>query len=394
MSFSRSIGSAKYTEARFPKNPKYEHIKRKLDTGHSVTKYMERLADIKKNYRYQKDEIFKRLKVETLAQLILQVSIISDQSESDEIESQVTEESLSLASESDTQSPSEESSKASSPLCSPAVEDSDVCSTERSLLISVINGVGEMDLKLKDDNLGIKAVYKNMPPEKPCPDCPYLLLDLRDREEFDSCHIISAHSFPSVMLLRTMNPFTKEILEYKNRPGKIIIIYDEDERIAVQAATSMCQRGIDNLFMLSGGLKVVAQTFPEGMTTGTFPASCWASPPTSRRKKSTAPPPPPQRQPAAAETRCWFTEDELVKIQERLDKLLPYSNSSSKTISVRKKPDLSTCVYRSMFSCVFSCVHQLDVQLSDVSEAQHQSPEDTVEIERQSRPGWKRRLLQ
>uniref|UniRef100_H2V3L5 Centrosomal protein 41 n=1 Tax=Takifugu rubripes TaxID=31033 RepID=H2V3L5_TAKRU len=323
MSFSRSIGSAKYTEARFPKNPKYEHIKRKLDT----------------DYRYQKDEIFKRLKVETLAQLffipnlflnqILQVSIISDQSESDEIESQVTEESLSLASESDTQSPSEESSKASSPLCSPAVEDSDVCSTERSLLISVINGVGEMDLKLKDDNLGIKAVYKNMPPEKPCPDCPYLLLDLRDREEFDSCHIIS-------------------------------------------------------------GLKVVAQTFPEGMTTGTFPASCWASPPTSRRKKSAAPPP--RRQPAAAETRCWFTEDELVKIQERLDKLLPYSNSSSKTISVRKKPDLSTCVYRSMFSCVFS--HQLDVQLSDVSEAQHQSPEDTVEIERQSRPGWKRRLLQ
>ncbi|XP_029690090.1 centrosomal protein of 41 kDa-like [Takifugu rubripes] len=288
-------------------------------------------------------------------------------------------ESLSLASESDTQSPSEESSKASSPLCSPAVEDSDVCSTERSLLISVINGVGEMDLKLKDDNLGIKAVYKNMPPEKPCPDCPYLLLDLRDREEFDSCHIISAHSFPSVMLLRTMNPFTKEILEYKNRPGKIIIIYDEDKRIAVQAATSMCQRGIDNLFMLSGGLKVVAQTFPEGMTTGTFPASCWASPPTSRRKKSAAPPP--QRQPAAAETRCWFTEDELVKIQERLDKLLPYSNSS------RCSRVCSRVLWRH-----FS--HQLDVQLSDISEALHQSPEDTLEIERQSRPGWKRRLLQ
>lgn len=56
---------------------------------------------------------------------------------------------------------------------------------------SVIHGVGEMDLKLKDGNLGIKAVDRNMPREKPCPDCPYLLLDLRDREEFDSCHIIS-----------------------------------------------------------------------------------------------------------------------------------------------------------------------------------------------------------
>lgn len=77
---------------------------------------------------------------------------------------------------------------------------------------SVINGVGEMDLKLKDDNLGIKAVYKNMPPEKPCPDCPYLLLDLRDREEFDSCHIISGmrHSLD-------VGSF-KQVLIFKNDP--------------------------------------------------------------------------------------------------------------------------------------------------------------------------------
>uniref|UniRef100_A0A674N5D1 Centrosomal protein 41 n=1 Tax=Takifugu rubripes TaxID=31033 RepID=A0A674N5D1_TAKRU len=291
-----------------------------------------------------------RLEVTHLDQLflnqILQVSIISDQSESDEIESQVTEGNINFL---NVDFIAVEMNlflevAANQVLWNPVRQQRSLHAVANSCFAfgSVINGVGEMDLKLKDDNLGIKAVYKNMPPEKPCPDCPYLLLDLRDREEFDSCHIISAHSFPSVMLLRTMNPFTKEILEYKNRPGKIIIIYDEDKRIAVQAATSMCQRGIDNLFMLSGGLKVVAQTFPEGMTTGTFPASCWASPPTSRRKKSAAPPP--QRQPAAAETRCWFTEDELVKIQERLDKLLPYSNSSSKTISVRKKPDLSTCV--------------------------------------------------
>lgn len=39
----------------------------------------------------------------------------------------------------------------------------------------------------------------------------------------------------------------------KNASGKIIIVYDEDERIASQAATTMCQRGFENLFMLSGG---------------------------------------------------------------------------------------------------------------------------------------------
>lgn len=103
------------------------------------------------------------------------------------------------------------------------------------------------------------------------------------------------------MLSRTMNPYTKEVQEYvslntkylkhlpvlffsesffftcnktsvkvflrptsdltelnpqtvqKNAAGKIIIVYDEDERIARQAATIMCERGIENLFMLSGG---------------------------------------------------------------------------------------------------------------------------------------------
>lgn len=39
----------------------------------------------------------------------------------------------------------------------------------------------------------------------------------------------------------------------KNAAGRIIIVYDEDERTAGQAATAMCQRGFDNLFLLSGG---------------------------------------------------------------------------------------------------------------------------------------------
>lgn len=88
-----------------------------------------------------------------------------------------------------------------------------------------------------------------------------------------------------------MNPYGKEVLEYvsltvfsqarsqklvevltvltvgptltctlqKNAAGKIIIVYDEDERIASQAATTMCQRGFENLFMLSGGPSALAE---------------------------------------------------------------------------------------------------------------------------------------
>ena len=38
-----------------------------------------------------------------------------------------------------------------------------------------------------------------------------------------------------------------------NKSGKIIILYDNNERIASQAATVFVQRGVDNVFLLSGG---------------------------------------------------------------------------------------------------------------------------------------------
>ena len=40
----------------------------------------------------------------------------------------------------------------------------------------------------------------------------------------------------------------------KNKPGRIIVLYDEDERIAPQAATTFVQRDVDNVFILSGGV--------------------------------------------------------------------------------------------------------------------------------------------
>jgi len=39
----------------------------------------------------------------------------------------------------------------------------------------------------------------------------------------------------------------------KNREGKIIVLYDEDEKIAPIAASTLVQRGYDNVFLLSGG---------------------------------------------------------------------------------------------------------------------------------------------
>lgn len=75
------------------------------------------------------------------------------------------------------------------------------------------------------------------------------------------------------------------------------------------------------------GLKVIAQKFPEGMTTGSIPTSCFSSPTSSKGKKSSVP-----RQPSqAAEKRWRFTSDELTKLQEHLEEILIPSNSSSKS---------------------------------------------------------------
>uniref|UniRef100_A0A8C9ZFQ1 Centrosomal protein 41 n=1 Tax=Sander lucioperca TaxID=283035 RepID=A0A8C9ZFQ1_SANLU len=319
MSLNRGIGSVQYLKKRIPKNEKYQHVKTRLDTGCSLTKYMERLEEIKKNYRYRKDEIFKRLKVTTFAQLVsIHVYFLAIL--------------LSVVSDADLECLSEHTN-GSPRLLSDRQDTGDameICYSARSTLLSVINGVGELNVNRNHQKMENESVSSPEVADRPYPDCPYLLLDVRDRDQYDRCHIISAHSFPIATLSRTMNPYTKDVLEYKNTAGKIIIVYDEDERIASQAATVMCERGFENLFLLSGGLKVIAQRFPEGLTTGCIPTSCLSSP-TPKGKKSSVPP---QQQPSqAAEKRWQFTSDELAKIQEQLEEILIPSNSNSRMSS-------------------------------------------------------------
>lgn len=51
----------------------------------------------------------------------------------------------------------------------------------------------------------------------------------------------------------------------------MIILYDSEERQATAMATKMFERGCDNVFIISGGLKSVGNKFPE-LLDGTLPA--------------------------------------------------------------------------------------------------------------------------
>ncbi|XP_029821484.1 centrosomal protein of 41 kDa [Manacus vitellinus] len=196
---------------------------------------------------------------------------------------------------------------------------------------SVISGVGEMDIE-KDSPKKEDTQAKDLP----YPDCPFLLLDVRDRDAYDQCHIVGAYSYPIATLSRTMNPYTNSILEYKNAHGKIIIVYDNDERLASQAATTMCERGFENLFMLSGG---------EWPGNSSLRAPGGGPPGSARRKTS------PRVPPTRAENKWRFSADDLQKLKYYLEEEhIPLDTASrlsrgissrdSKPTSMRSSPNL------------------------------------------------------
>ncbi|XP_049669728.1 centrosomal protein of 41 kDa isoform X3 [Accipiter gentilis] len=298
------------------------------------------------DYRYKKDELFKRLKVTTFAQLVIQVASLSDET------LEVTNEEIHKLEDGDSAAPDADAEGTAGtngkggPDGTPSpvlfINNTGAGESYRSTLQSVISGVGELDIE-KDTPKKADAQAKDLP----YPDCPFLLLDVRDRDAYDQCHIVGAYSYPIATLSRTMNPYTNSILEYKNAHGKIIILYDNDERLASQAATTMCERGFENLFMLSGGLKVLAQKIPEGLVTGSLPMSCQlAAPPGSARKKTS-----PKMPPALAENKWRFSADDLKKIKYYLEEEhIPSDTASrlshgssghnSKVTTVRSSPSL------------------------------------------------------
>lgn len=64
----------------------------------------------------------------------------------------------------------------------------------------------------------------------------------------------AAVNYPIRLLSRQCNPFTTEILAYVNGgPQKIIVLSDLDEHMAFTAGNSFYEKGVDNVFIVSGG---------------------------------------------------------------------------------------------------------------------------------------------
>jgi rhodanese-related sulfurtransferase len=89
----------------------------------------------------------------------------------------------------------------------------------------------------------------------------FVLLDLRDTEDYSRCHIIFAQSFPAPNVTR--DRMLPEMFRLKNQPGKLVILYAGDERPGVESAQRLVQRGFENTYLLTGGLEEFTKQYSQ-----------------------------------------------------------------------------------------------------------------------------------
>eukprot|EP00164_Ancoracysta_twista_P007090 GFYU01010010.1.p1 GENE.GFYU01010010.1~~GFYU01010010.1.p1 ORF type:complete len:299 (+),score=78.22 GFYU01010010.1:118-1014(+) len=196
---------------RIPKNPKYAHVKSALDTGFTINKLLEKGVD------RRKDEKFKRLKPSTL------IRFIGDEDEPESVYNLVP---------SNMQGPSAHA--------------------------QIMNLGGDENQII---SYSPPIPREGQEPEAPKMNKSYLLCDLREKTEWENCNIRTSVSYPISNFHHAVNPFQGEVFRYKNQEEKIIVIYDEDERLSIQAANFFYEKGVDNVYVLTGGLRGFAQDF-------------------------------------------------------------------------------------------------------------------------------------
>ncbi|MFR3686434.1 MAG: rhodanese-like domain-containing protein [Enterococcus sp.] len=72
------------------------------------------------------------------------------------------------------------------------------------------------------------------------------VIDVRERDEFNSKHILGARSFPFSMLKETFSSLRKD---------QPIYIYDQNKAVSARAANLLRKKGYKDIYILKGGMQ-------------------------------------------------------------------------------------------------------------------------------------------
>mmetsp|Transcript_23500 Transcript_23500/g.21372 ORF Transcript_23500/g.21372 Transcript_23500/m.21372 type:complete len:301 (+) Transcript_23500:53-955(+) len=187
-------------DKRIPKNEKYSHIESKLDTGLTINKVKIVTA---KEFSQRREEIFYRISKHQLYSLYTEYENDEKETITDHITESINKINIS-----------------SGPTVITYNEESE-------------------------------PIYSK----------PYLILDVRDINEYLQYHLLHSKSFPYTMINRDV--LISDIYQFKNKEEHLIIICCNDERISKNVAKTLVDRGIDNIFLLTGGIKDFILSYPE-----------------------------------------------------------------------------------------------------------------------------------
>lgn len=217
---------------KVPVNPKFANVQSTIDTGAKAKPTGG--APTAGSIASRRAEIFKRMKISTLARLVK--------------ENEVTESVFGLVDEEDAAG-ADRRSTANAPSVAPSARTG---GPGASVAGSVVHSVAETDIGMLLQ-------------------CNLLLLDLREPDAFAKGKVMTASNYPATLL--GQDKITPELYRMKSGTDKLLVLYHEDDRQVAQAATTLVQKGWDTVYVLSGGFSDVCQHYPELVDGEAGPAS-------------------------------------------------------------------------------------------------------------------------
>jgi centrosomal protein CEP41 len=215
MDIGDKFGKKGFMNKKFKSNNKYDHVKSTMKSGKTV-KDVEVISD--KLVAKRKFENFKRIKGSTMEKLLREQTSMN------------AESIYALGSDGGPE------------------EAKDIPDMES--VYSLATNISQVSaVTYNTEQLGITS------------DTSYILLDLREEDEYEKFHIKESINFPAPNISR--DKIIPELYRFRNKEDKLIVVYMRDERSGSSAAKTFYEKGYDNIYLLSGGIEDFMMAYPE-----------------------------------------------------------------------------------------------------------------------------------